>query len=442
MKISVIGTGYVGLVTGACLADVGNDVLCVDVNPRKIEQLRRGEVPIHEPGLEPVVERSMKAGRLHFSTSYDEAVAHADAIFIAVGTPSGEDGSADLSHVVSCAQELGQRLQRESLVIVKSTVPVGTNDRVREAIEGELKQRGVAFGVRTASNPEFLKEGFAVADFMKPDRIIVGVHDQDHRSTETLREMYAPFNRNRDRLVVMDVRSAEFTKYAANCMLAVRISFMNELANLAETLGVDIEHVRQGIGSDPRIGPQFLYAGAGFGGSCFPKDLRALIHTADGQRQPCDILKAAVDVNARQRRVLAGKILKHFDGDLKGRTIALWGLAFKANTDDMREASSLAVIEELTKAGARVVAYDPVAMPNARERLGGNSLVTLAPTARDAAEGADALAVITEWLEFRSPDFEWLARTLTSKALFDGRNLYEPATVRAAGLSYYGIGRA
>jgi len=343
--------------------------------------------------------------------------------------------------VVSCAQELGRRLQRESLVIVKSTVPVGTNDLVRDAIERELKQRGVAFGVRTASNPEFLKEGFAVADFMKPDRIIVGVHDQDHRSTEALREMYAPFNRNRDRLVVMDVRSAEFTKYAANCMLAVRISFMNELANLAETLGVDIEHVRQGIGSDPRIGPQFLYAGAGFGGSCFPKDLRALIHTADGQGQACDILKAAVDVNARQRRVLAGKILKHFDGDLKGRTIALWGLAFKANTDDMREASSLAVIEELTKAGARVVAYDPVAMPNAREQLAGNALVTLAPTARDAAEGADALAVITEWLEFRSPDFEWLARTLRGKALFDGRNLYEPATVRAVGLSYHGIGR-
>jgi UDPglucose 6-dehydrogenase len=442
MKISVIGTGYVGLVTGACLADVGNDVLCVDVNPRKVEQLRRGEVPIHEPGLEPVVERSMKAGRLHFTTSYDEAVAHADAIFIAVGTPSGEDGSADLSHVVSCAQELGRRLQRESLVIVKSTVPVGTNDLVRDAIERELKQRGVAFGVRTASNPEFLKEGFAVADFMKPDRIIVGVHDQDHRSTDTLREMYAPFNRNRDRLVVMDVRSAEFTKYAANCMLAVRISFMNELANLAEKLGVDIEHVRQGIGSDPRIGPQFLYAGAGFGGSCFPKDLRALIHTADGKGQACDILKAAVDVNARQRRVLAEKILKHFDGNLKGRTIALWGLAFKANTDDMREASSLAVIEELTKAGVRVVAYDPVAMPNAREQLAGNALVTLAPTARDAAEGADALAVVTEWLEFRSPDFEWLARTLQGKALFDGRNLYEPATVRAAGLAYYGIGRA
>jgi len=441
MKISVIGTGYVGLVTGACLADVGNDVLCVDVNPRKVEQLRRGDVPIHEPGLEPVVERSMRAGRLHFTTSYDEAVAHADAIFIAVGTPSGEDGSADLSHVVNCAQELGRRLQRDSLVIVKSTVPVGTNDIVRDAIERELKQRGVAFGVRTASNPEFLKEGFAVADFMKPDRIIVGVHDQDHRSIETLREMYAPFNRNRDRLVVMAVRSAEFTKYAANCMLAVRISFMNELANLAEKLGVDIEHVRQGIGSDPRIGPQFLYAGAGFGGSCFPKDLRALIHTADGQGQACDILRAAVEVNARQRRVLAEKVGRHFGGDLKGRTIALWGLAFKANTDDMREASSLAVIEELTRAGARVVAYDPVAMPNACVQIGDNKKVTMAGSAREAVEGADALVVLTEWLEFRSPDFAWLAKTLGSKSLFDGRNLYDPATVRAAGLTYYGIGR-
>jgi UDPglucose 6-dehydrogenase len=322
---------------------------------------------------------------------------------------------------------------------VKSTVPVGTNDMVREAIRGELKSRGVSFGVRTASNPEFLKEGFAVADFMKPDRVIVGADDE--ASIETMRQLYAPFNRNRDRLIVMDIRSAEFTKYAANCMLAVRISFMNELANLAERLGVDIEHVRQGIGSDPRIGPQFLYAGAGFGGSCFPKDLRALIHTADERRQACDILKAAVDVNARQRRVLADKIKQHFNGDVKGRTIALWGLAFKANTDDMREASSLAVIEALTAAGACVVAYDPVAMPNARQQLGENPLLTLATSAREAAEGADVLAVITEWLEFRSPDFGWLASTLRAKGLFDGRNLYDPATVRAAGLTYYGIGR-
>jgi UDPglucose 6-dehydrogenase len=440
MKISVIGTGYVGLVTGACLADVGNDVLCVDVDVRKVDCLRRGELPIHEPGLDEVVARSVAAQRLHFTTSYDEGVAHADVIFIAVGTPSDEDGSADLSHVVGCAVELGRRLTRETLVVVKSTVPVGTNDRVRAALGSELQRRGVGIRVRTASNPEFLKEGYAVADFMRPDRIIIGADDD--ASIEEMRQLYAPFNRNRDRLVVMDVRSAEFTKYAANCMLAVRISFMNEMANLAETLGVDIEQVRQGIGSDPRIGPQFLYAGAGFGGSCFPKDLRALIHTADAQRQPCDILKAAFEVNLRQRRVLAQKIRRHFDGKLDGRTVALWGLAFKANTDDMREAASLAVIDELTAHGARVLAYDPVAMDNARASLKANERVTLVASAREAADGADALAVITEWLEFRSPDFAWLAATLRSRALFDGRNLYDPATVRAAGLVYYGIGRA
>jgi UDPglucose 6-dehydrogenase len=439
MKISVIGTGYVGLVTGACLADVGNDVLCVDVDATKVQRLQSGAVPIHEPGLEAVVDRSAKAGRLRFTTSYDDAVAHADLVFIAVGTPSGEDGSADLSHVVDCARELGRRIRRETLVVVKSTVPVGTNDRVREAIRSELERRGASIPVRTASNPEFLKEGFAVADFMKPDRVIVGADDP--ASIDVLRQLYAPFNRNRDRLIVMDIRSAEFTKYAANCMLAVRISFMNELANLAERLGADIEQVRQGIGSDPRIGPQFLYAGAGFGGSCFPKDLRALIHSAAQQSQPCDILKAAVDVNARQRRVLADKIVAHFDGRLQGRTVALWGLAFKANTDDMREASSLATIEALTSHGARVVAYDPVAIPNARRLVGANGQVAFAASAREAVAGADALAVITEWLEFRSPDFGWLASTLTAKALFDGRNLYDPDSVRAAGLTYYGIGR-
>jgi UDPglucose 6-dehydrogenase len=386
------------------------------------------------------VARSAAAQRLRFTTSYDEAVAHADIIFIAVGTPSDQDGSADLSHVVGCAVQLGRRMTRETLVVVKSTVPVGTNDRVRAALASELQQRSVRIRVRTASNPEFLKEGYAVADFMRPDRIIVGADDDT--SIEELRQLYAPFNRNRDRLVVMDIRSAEFTKYAANCMLAVRISFMNEMANLAETLGADIEQVRQGIGSDPRIGPQFLYAGAGFGGSCFPKDLRALIYTANAHRQACDILSAAVEVNRRQRRVLADKIRRHFDGKLEGRTVALWGLAFKANTDDMREAASLSVIEELTAHGARVLAYDPVAMNNARTSLDGNPRVTLVGSAREAADGADALAVVTEWLEFRSPDFRWLAATLRSRTLFDGRNLYDPATVRAAGLTYYGIGRS
>jgi UDPglucose 6-dehydrogenase len=439
VKVSVIGTGYVGLVTGACLADVGNDVLCVDVDQHKIARLRAGEIPIHEPGLDAVVARGVAAGRLSFSTSYDEAVAHAALIFIAVGTPSGEDGSADLSHVVACARELGRRITRDTVVVVKSTVPVGTNDRVRATLAEELARRKVGARVVTASNPEFLKEGFAVDDFMRPDRIIVGVDDP--HAADVLRTLYAPFNRNRDRLQIMDVRSAEFTKYAANAMLAVRISFMNEMANLADRLGVDIEHVRHGIGADPRIGPHFLYAGVGFGGSCFPKDLRALIHTAEAVGEPAEILRAATRANQRQRGILVDKIARFFDGRLAGRTIALWGLAFKANTDDMREAASLAIIDKLAQAGARVRAYDPVAMDNARAILRGNDAVEFAASARAAADGADALAVVTEWLEFRSPDFAWLAQALRAKAVFDGRNLYDPALVRAAGLTYFGIGR-
>jgi len=439
MRVTIVGTGYVGLVTGACLADVGNDVLCIDVDADKIERLKRGEIPIHEPGLDVVVTRNAAAGRLKFSTSYDEAVAFAPVVFIGVGTPPGEDGSADLSHVLGCARELGKRITHDTLVVVKSTVPVGTSDRVRAALNAELAARGVAIRATTASNPEFLKEGAAVDDFMKPDRIVIGVDDP--HSTETLRQLYAPFNRNRDRLVVMDVRSAEFTKYAANCMLAVRISFMNELANLADRLGVDIEHVRHGIGSDPRIGPHFLYAGAGFGGSCFPKDLRALLHTAEEVSEPAELLGAATRVNQRQKTILAEKIRRHFDGDLAGRTVALWGLAFKANTDDMREASSITIIEALSAAGARVRAYDPVAMDNARKLLAGVAGLELVGSAREAVTGADALAVVTEWLEFRSPDFTELAGTLKAKAVFDGRNLYDPETVRASGLAYYGIGR-
>ena len=438
MQVSVIGAGYVGLVTAACLADVGNVVLCVDIDRAKIERLRRSEIPIHEPGLDRLVERNATAGRLRFSTSYDDAVAHATLIFIAVGTPSDEDGSADLSHVIGCARELGKRIERDSLIVVKSTVPVGTNDQVRTALRSELGRRR-QLSVTTASNPEFLKEGFAVEDFMKPDRIIVGVDDA--QSAETMRQLYAPFNRNRDRLIVMDIRSAEFTKYAANCMLAVRISFMNEMANLADRLGVDIEHVRHGIGSDPRIGPHFLYAGAGFGGSCFPKDLRALAHTASRHDEPVEMLAAAMKVNTRQRQILATKISRFFDGALEGRTIALWGLAFKANTDDIREAPSLVLIEVLTAAGASVRAYDPVASDNARAVIDGNGRAQLAQSAEAALEGADVLAVLTEWLEFRSPDFAHLARTLKAKAVFDGRNLYDPATVRAAGLEYFGIGR-
>lgn len=439
MKVTVIGTGYVGLVTGACLADVGNDVLCIDVDPKKIERLNRGEIPIHEPGLDAIVARNSAAERLKFSTSYADAVQHAALIFIAVGTPSGEDGSADLSHVLTCARTLGQKIERDTLVVVKSTVPVGTNDQVLAALQDELKKRGAKLKVSTASNPEFLKEGFAVEDFMRPDRIVVGVNDE--ASAQTLRALYAPFNRNRDRLLVMDVRSAEFTKYAANAMLAVRISFMNEMANLADRLGVDIEEVRHGIGSDPRIGPQFLYAGVGFGGSCFPKDLRALVHTAEGVEEPAALLRSAINVNARQRGILFEKIKEFFGGDVKGKTIALWGLAFKANTDDMREAPSLTLIDLLTRAGARVRAYDPVAADNARQMLKANPSIDFVSSARDACTGADVLAVITEWLEFRSPDFEWLASTLKSKALFDGRNLYDPAFVRGSGLRYFGVGR-
>jgi UDPglucose 6-dehydrogenase len=441
MKISVIGSGYVGLVTGACLADVGNHVLCMDLDAGKIDRLRGGEIPIHEPGLDAVVMRSQAAGRLSFSTDYQEAVDHADIVFVAVGTPSDEDGSADLSHVIEASRELGRRLQRKTLVVVKSTVPVGTNQLVREALLAEIDRRGLRVEVAVASNPEFLKEGFAVEDFMRPDRIVVGADEDDETSRETLRRIYSPFNRNHDRMLFMDVRAAEFTKYAANCMLAVRISFMNELANLADRLGVDIEHVRRGVGSDPRIGPQFLYAGAGFGGSCFPKDLRALIHTAHEVGEPAELMRSAQDVNSRQRRLLARKIIAFFGGDLRGRTVALWGLAFKANTDDVREAPSLAIIDALLEAGARVRAYDPAAMENAARALAGRGPVAFVGSAREAVEGADVLAVATEWLEFRSPDFESLARELKSRALFDGRNLYDPAMVRKAGLAYHGIGR-
>ncbi|HYD75500.1 UDP-glucose/GDP-mannose dehydrogenase family protein [Ramlibacter sp.] len=441
MKISVIGSGYVGLVTGACLADVGNHVLCVDVDENKIARLQRGEIPIHEPGLDAVVARCQAAGRLQFSTRYDDAVEHAEMVFIAVGTPSDEDGSADLRHVLAAASELGRRMTRDTVVVVKSTVPVGTNDRVREVLRDELAARGTTVRAPVASNPEFLKEGFAIEDFMRPDRIIVGVERGDSATQEAFRRLYAPFNRNQDRLQFMDVRSAEFTKYAANCMLAVRISFMNELANLAERLGVDIEQVRHGIGADPRIGPHFLYAGAGFGGSCFPKDLRALIHTAQEAGEPAELMRAAQDVNARQRRVLARKIIDFFGGDARGRTVALWGLAFKANTDDVREASSIAIVDDLLQAGARVRAYDPAALDTAARALAGREGVTFVRSAPEALEGADVLAVATEWLEFRSPDFAALARTLKARALFDGRNLYDPAAVREAGLAYHGIGR-
>lgn len=440
MNVSVIGSGYVGLVTGACLADVGNDVLCIDSDEGKVARLQAGDMPIHEPGLDAVVARAATAGRLRFSTDYAAAVSHASVIMIAVGTPSNEDGAADLSHVLACATTLGQLIESETIVVLKSTVPVGTCDQVKQALASCLSQRGLTQTVSVASNPEFLKEGCAVADFVRPDRIIIGTNEP--HVEEVLRQLYKPFNRNRDRLMVMDVRAAEFTKYAANAMLALRISFMNELAELADRIGVDIEQVRLGIGADPRIGPHFLYPGVGFGGSCFPKDLRALVRTAHAEGSPGDMLEAALRVNHRQPIAFAERIARFFRGDLRGRTVAVWGLAFKANTDDMREAPSLAIIQRLVDLGARIRAYDPAAAQNARVALGVLRDVMLCASAREAVQGADVLAVVTEWSEFRSPDFRWLAATLGERAIFDGRNLYDPSLVRSVGLHYEGVGRS
>jgi UDPglucose 6-dehydrogenase len=448
MKITIIGTGYVGLVSGACFADVGNTVLCLDVDQRKIDMLNKGEIPIHEPGLDNLVIRNAGAGRLLFSTSYDTAVEHADVIFLAVGTPPDEDGSADLTHILSAARSIGQRITKPTVIVDKSTVPVGTADKVRAAIAGELDKRGASVDFSVCSNPEFLKEGAAIDDFMRPDRIVVG--SDDPRATKLMRQLYAPFSRNHEKLVEMDVRSAELTKYAANAMLATRISFMNELANLAELLGADIEHVRHGIGLDARIGPHFLYAGMGYGGSCFPKDVKALIKTASTLDQQLHVLNATETVNENQKNVLFSKVCRFYGGvdKLQGKTIALWGLSFKPNTDDMREAPSLVLIRSLFKAGANVVAYDPVASTEARRVLvqehGEEKLaqsLKIAASATEAAQDADALVLVTEWKEFRAPDFAGLAQTLRSKAIFDGRNIYDPEAVASAGLRYEGIGR-
>ena len=439
MKITMIGTGYVGLVTGTCLAEVGNDVLCLDVDARKIDVLRQGGVPIHEPGLEPMIRRNVAAGRLHFTTDIDAAVGHASVQFIAVGTPPEEDGSADMQYVLQAARNIGRRMTQWTLVVDKSTVPVGTADQVRAAIAEELAARGVDVPYAVASNPEFLKEGAAIDDFMKPDRIVIGA-DNEH-AIAVLRNIYAPFQRNRERLLVMDVRSAELTKYAANAMLATRISFMNELANLAEKLGADIEAVRQGIGSDPRIGWHFLYPGVGYGGSCFPKDVRALQHTARRAGAPLRVLAAVEAANEAQKRVLIDKIGERFGENLSGRRFAVWGLAFKPNTDDMREAPSRVIIDALLRRGATVAAYDPIAMDEAKRVLGDMSGITFAANPAAACEAADALVVVTEWKEFRSPDFEALQRRMKRPLIFDGRNLYEPDVVRAAGFEYVAIGR-
>jgi UDPglucose 6-dehydrogenase len=439
VKITMIGTGYVGLVTGTCLAEVGNDVLCLDVDARKIDVLKNGGVPIHEPGLEPMVRRNAAAGRLQFTTDTDRAVAHGVLQFIAVGTPGDEDGSADMRHVIDAARDIGRRMGEPKVIVDKSTVPVGTADRVRAAVAEELVKRGQAIPFAVASNPEFLKEGAAVEDFMKPDRIVIGADDE--RAIAMLRSVYAPFMRSHERLLVMDVRSAELTKYAANAMLATRISFMNELANLADRLGADIEMVRQGIGSDPRIGYHFLYPGAGYGGSCFPKDVKALQFTAIEQGRPLRVIAAAEAVNDAQKLVLVEKIVARFGENLSGRRFAVWGLAFKPNTDDMREAPSRTIIEALLARGAAVVAYDPVAMDAARGVFGPVPGLSFAESPLAACDGADALVVVTEWKEFRSADFDALKARLKSALIFDGRNLYDPPQMRAAGFEYAAIGR-
>jgi UDPglucose 6-dehydrogenase len=434
MNVTVIGTGYVGLVTGACLADAGNTVFCLDVNEERIRSLNAGRVPIFEPGLEPIVKRNRAAGRLTFSTDVSASVAHGELQLIAVNTPPGEDGSADLQHVLAAARAIARHMKSWKLVITKSTVPVGTTDKIRELLKAETK---VPFAV--VSNPEFLKEGAAVDDFMRPDRVIIGAEDE--RAVALLRQLYVPFQRNHERVMVMSVRSAELTKYAANSMLATRISFMNELANLAEAIGADIEEVRRGIGSDPRIGYQFLYAGAGFGGSCFPKDVKALQRSAAEAGKPLRVLGAVEEVNEAQKHVLGEKVKARLGKDLRGRTIALWGLAFKANTDDMREAPSRIVIADLLAAGAAVRGYDPAAGEQARKIFQDEKGVAIVDSAMAALEGADVLAIVTEWQEFRSPDFAAIRERLKTPAIFDGRNLYDPAALTAMGLEYYPIGR-
>ena len=439
MKITVVGTGYVGLVSGACLAEVGNDVLCFDVDREKVDFLNKGGIPIHEPDLEAMVHRNCAAGRFRFTADVDEAVAFGLLQFIAVGTPPDEDGSADLQYVLTAARAIGERMTEYRVVIDKSTVPVGTADKVRATIVEAMQARGLSIPFSVVSNPEFLKEGAAIDDFMKPDRIIVGTDDA--RAEALMRQLYAPFQRNHDRLFVMDVRSAELTKYAANAMLATRISFMNELANLAEKVGADIEQVRQGIGADPRIGYHFLYPGCGYGGSCFPKDVQALVQAARGLGQEMQVLQAVESVNATQKRLLAAKIVKRFGDRLGGRVFAVWGLAFKPNTDDMREAPSRVLIHDLLARGARVKAYDPAAMKEARRIFGHEERIEYADSPMAALEGADALAIVTEWKAFRAPDFDAMKAKLKAGVVFDGRNLYEPAYLRAAGLEYIAIGR-
>jgi UDPglucose 6-dehydrogenase len=440
MDVTIFGSGYVGLVTGVCLAEVGNRVLCVDVDPEKVALLNRGGVPIYEPGLDDLIKKNRDAGRLSFTTDAEEGVRHGLFQFIAVGTPPDEDGSADLQYVLAVARSIGQHIDSYRIVVNKSTVPVGTADKVAAALRETQEARGSQVEFDVVSNPEFLKEGAAIDDFMRPDRIIVGTDNP--RTAELLRALYAPFNRNHDRVMVMDIRSAELTKYAANAMLATKISFMNELSNIAEAVGADIEKVRIGIGSDPRIGYQFIYPGCGYGGSCFPKDVRALERTARTLGYEPQLLHAVEAVNFAQKDLLFKKIHAHFEGDLRGRTIAIWGLAFKPNTDDMREASSRALMEALWGAGARVRAYDPVAMPETRRIYGERDDLDLVDEAIAALDGADGLAILTEWAQFRSPDYASIKAKLGSAVVFDGRNIFDPRLASAAGLTYVSIGRA
>jgi UDPglucose 6-dehydrogenase len=439
MRVTIFGSGYVGLVTGACLAEAGNHVICVDVDAKKIERLNHGDVPIHEPGLEALIKRNAEAGRIEFTTDAVKAVAHGLFQIIAVGTPPDEDGSADLRYVLAAARTIGTHIGRYSVVVTKSTVPVGTADKVRAEIDARVAERGVHAEFDVVSNPEFLKEGVAIQDFMKPDRVVIGT--ENPRTQELMRALYEPFTRNHDRFIVMDIRSSELTKYAANAMLATKISFMNELANIAERCGADVEKVRIGIGSDPRIGYGFIYPGAGYGGSCFPKDVQALIRAARATGHEAEILSAVESVNRRQKEVLVHKMRQHFGTGLKGRTVALWGLAFKPNTDDMRDAPARTIMEMLWSAGAYVRVYDPVALCEAARIYGQRADLLLCKSAYEAATGADALAIVTEWQEFRSPDFDRLREILASPVIFDGRNLYDPGMVMRFGFTYYAIGR-
>ena len=439
MKITVVGTGYVGLVSGTCLAEVGNHVLCIDIDQSKIDRLNSGEIPIYEPGLEDLVKKNVQEGRLSFSSDIKQGVDYGSIIFIAVGTPPDEDGSADLKHVLAVASDIGKHMNDYRVVVTKSTVPVGTADKVKHAVNAALEEKGSTTSFSVVSNPEFLKEGAAVDDFLKPDRIVVGAEDE--RAIEMMRELYAPFNRNHERTIIMDIRSAEMTKYAANAMLATKISFMNEMANLAELLGADIENVRHGIGADPRIGYYFIYPGCGYGGSCFPKDVQALHRTAKSVGYDAQILDAVEAVNKRQKSVIVEKIIKQFGNDLTAKKFAVWGLAFKPETDDMREAPSRTIIEALWQRGATVAAYDPVAEEEVERIYGKRDDLALVSDPYDALDGADAMIVVTEWKVFRSPDLDTMMSRMKTPIIFDGRNIFQPASVRKAGFEYFGIGR-